>query len=42
MIEEMIFKWDRENDRESVGKCIWKSKQAKVKWTVHSLNSTKI
>ena len=30
MIEEIIFKWDRE------------SKQAKVKWTVHSLNSTKI
>ena len=24
--EEIIFKWDRENDRESVGKCIWKNK----------------
>ena len=29
MIEEIIFKWDRE------------SKQAKVKWTVHSLNREK-
>ena len=42
MNDEIIFKWDGENDRESVGKCIWKRKQAKVKWTVHSLNSTKI
>ena len=24
MNEEIIFKWDREWDRESVGKCIWK------------------
>ena len=26
MNEEIIFKWDGENDRESVEKCIWKSK----------------
>ena len=26
MNEEIIFKWDGENDRESVGKCIWKSR----------------
>ena len=25
MNEEIIFKWNREWDRESVGKCIWKS-----------------
>ena len=31
MNEEIIFKWDEENDRESVGKCIWKSEQLKGK-----------
>ena len=25
MNEEIIFKWDKEWDRESVEKCIWKS-----------------
>ena len=25
MNEEIIFKWNREWDREFVGKCIWKS-----------------
>ena len=25
MNEEIIFKWNREWDRESIGKCIWKS-----------------
>ena len=24
--EKIIFKWVREKDRESVGKCIWKNK----------------
>ena len=42
MNEEIIFKWDREKNRESVGKCIWKSKKVKVKWIVLSPNSTKI
>ena len=42
MNEKIIFKWDREWDRESVGKCIWKSGYIKVKVTVHSPNSTKI
>ena len=32
MNEEIIFKWDRENDRESVGKYIWKSRKVKVKY----------
>ena len=31
MNEEIIFKWDREYNRESVGKCIWKSGKVKVK-----------
>ena len=25
MNEEIIFKWDKDWDREFVGKCIWKS-----------------
>ena len=31
MNEEIIFKWDEKNDRESIGKCIWKSKYVKTK-----------
>ena len=31
MNEEIIFKWDKECDRESVGKCIWKSGYVKTK-----------
>ena len=31
MNEEIIFKWDREWDREDVGKCIWKSGYVKIK-----------
>ena len=38
MNEEIIFKWDRE----SIGKCIWKSGLIKVEVTVYSSNSTKI
>ena len=26
MNEKIIFKWDGENDKESIRKCIWKSK----------------
>ena len=26
MNEEIIFKWDRKNDRESIKKCIWKNR----------------
>ena len=26
MNEKIIFKWDEQNDREFVGKCIWKSR----------------
>ena len=29
MNEEIIFKWDGENDRESVKKCIWKNSYVK-------------
>ena len=32
MNEEIIFKWDEENDRESVRKCISKSKYVKDKY----------
>ena len=32
MNEEIIFKWDREWDRELVGKCIWKSGLVKSKY----------
>ena len=35
MNEEIIFKWDREWDRESVGKCIWKVGRQKLNVTVH-------
>ena len=38
MNEEIIFKWDRE----SVGKCIWKSEQIKIKITIYFLNNIKI
>ena len=31
MNEDIIFKWDRKYDRESVGKCIWKSGYLKAK-----------
>ena len=31
MNEEIIFKWDRECDRESVRKCIWKNGYLKGK-----------
>ena len=31
MNEEIIFKWDREWDREYAGKCIWKSGYVKIK-----------
>ena len=30
MNEEIIFKWDGENDRESVKKCIWKKNVGKM------------
>ena len=32
MNEKIIFKWDRENDKKSVTKCIWKSGYVKVKY----------
>ena len=32
MNEDIIFKWNWENDRESIGKCIWKNKWVKVKY----------
>ena len=35
MKEEIIFKWDRECDRESVGKYIWKMDRQKLNVTVH-------
>ena len=31
MNEEIIFKWDRKNNREFVGKRIWKSRHIKTK-----------
>ena len=31
MNKEIIVKWDRENDRESVEKRIWKSRLEKIK-----------
>ena len=35
MNEEIIFIWDRECDKESVGKCIWKVSRQKLNVTVH-------
>ena len=35
MNEEIIFKWDREWDRESVKKYIWKMDRQKLNVTVH-------
>ena len=42
MNEEIIFKWDREWDSESVGSGFEKFGEQKLNITVHSSNSTKI
>ena len=41
MNEKLIFKWNGENDKKSVGKCIWKSRYVKIKYH-YLLSSTKI
>ena len=35
MNEEIIFKWDKEWDRESIGKSIWKVDRQKLNVTVY-------